>query len=125
MIPVPLIGIVTAGQPILAVENVEETYPLPAELVGNEDSVFMLTVKGESMINAGIFDGDYLLIRQQSDAINGEIVVALIDNEEATVKRFFKEAGRIRLQPENDSMEPIYADHVSIVGKVIGLFRSM
>jgi len=108
VIPVPLVGLVTAGQPILAVENVEETYPLPAELVGSEDNVFMLTVKGDSMINAGILDGDYVLVRQQSNASNGDIVIALIDNEEATVKRFFKESGRIRLQPENDSMEPIY-----------------
>lgn len=125
VIPVSLVGLVTAGQPILAVENIEETYPLPAELVGSEDSVFMLSVKGDSMINAGILDGDYLLIRQQDNASNGDIVVALIDNEEATVKRFFKEARRIRLQPENDSMEPIYAENVSIIGKVIGLFRSM
>ena len=125
VIPVPLVGIVTAGQPILAVENIEETYPLPAELIGSEDNVFMLTVKGDSMINAGILDGDYLLVRQQNNASNGEIVVALIDNEEATVKRFFKEARRIRLQPENDSMEPIYAENVSIAGKVIGLFRSI
>jgi repressor LexA len=125
VIPVPLVGVVTAGQPILAVENVEETYPLPAELIGSEDNVFMLAVKGDSMINAGILDGDYLLVRQQSNACNGEIVVALIDNEEATVKRFFKEERRIRLQPENDSMEPIYAENVSIAGKVIGLFRSI
>lgn len=125
VIPVPHVGIVTAGQPILAVENIEETYPLPAELVGSEDNVFMLSVKGESMINAGILDGDYLLVRQQNKANNGDIVVALIDNEEATVKRFFKESGRIRLQPENDSMEPIYAENVTIAGKVIGLFRSM
>ncbi|MBP2664520.1 MAG: lexA 3 [Firmicutes bacterium] len=125
VIPVPLVGLVTAGQPILAIENVEETYPLPAELIGSEDNVFMLSVKGESMINAGILDGDYLLVRQQNNASNGDIVVALIDNEEATVKRFFKENGRIRLQPENNSMEPIYAENVSIAGKVIGLFRSM
>jgi len=125
VIPVPLVGVVTAGQPILAVENVEETYPLPAELIGSEDNVFMLAVKGDSVINAGILDGDYLLVRQQSNACNGEIVVALIDNEEATVKRFFKEERRIRLQPENDSMEPIYAENVSIAGKVIGLFRSI
>jgi repressor LexA len=125
VIPVPLVGIVSAGQPILAIENIEETYPLPAELIGSEDNIFMLTVKGDSMINAGILDGDYLLVRQQNNASNGDIVVALIDNEEATVKRFFKEARRIRLQPENDSMEPIYAENVSIAGKVIGLFRSM
>ena len=125
LIPVPLVGVVTAGQPILADENIEEVYPLPADLIGNEDRVFMLSVKGESMINAGILDGDYLLVRQQNDASNGDIVVALVDNEEATVKRFFKEQGRIRLQPENDFMEPIYADKVSIAGKIIGLFRTM
>jgi repressor LexA len=125
VVPVPLVGVVTAGQPILAVENIEETYPLPAELIGREEDVFMLSVKGDSMINAGILDGDYLLVRQQSNASNGDIVVALIENEEATVKRFFKEPGRIRLQPENDSMKPIYAENVSIAGKVIGLFRSM
>lgn len=125
LIPVPHVGLVTAGQPILAVENIEETYPLPAELIGSEDTVFMLSVKGDSMINAGILDGDYLLVRQQNSASNGDIVVALIDNEEATVKRFFKEKGRIRLQPENDAMDPIYAENVSIAGKVIGLFRNM
>ncbi|MDF2570382.1 MAG: lexA 3 [Sporomusa sp.] len=125
VIPVPLIGMVTAGQPILAIENIEETYPLPAELIGSEDNVFMLSVKGDSMINAGILDGDYILVRQQSNANNGDIIVALIDDEEATVKRFYKEAGRIRLQPENDLMEPIYAEQVAIVGKVVGLFRSM
>lgn len=125
VIPVPLVGMVTAGQPILAIENIEETYPLPAELLGSEDDVFMLSVKGDSMINAGILDGDYILVRQQSNANNGDIIVALIDDEEATVKRFYKEAGRIRLQPENDLMEPIYAEQVAIVGKVVGLFRSM
>ena len=125
IIPVPHVGLVTAGQPILAVENIEEIYPLPAELIGSEDNIFMLSVKGDSMINAGILDGDYLLVRQQNNASNGEIVVALIDNEEATVKRYFIEPGRIRLQPENDSMDPIYAKNVTIAGKVIGLFRSM
>ncbi len=125
VIPVPLVGLVTAGQPILAIENIEETYPLPAELLGSEDDVFMLSVKGDSMINAGILDGDYILVRQQSNANNGDIIVALIDDEEATVKRFYKESGRIRLQPENDLMEPIYAEQVAIVGKVVGLFRSM
>ncbi|WP_246105555.1 transcriptional repressor LexA [Sporomusa termitida] len=125
VIPVPLIGMVTAGQPILAIENIEETYPLPAELLGSEDDVFMLSVKGDSMVNAGILDGDYILVRQQSNANNGDIIVALIDDEEATVKRFYKESGRIRLQPENDLMEPIYAEQVAIVGKVVGLFRSM
>lgn len=122
--PVPLVGRVTAGQPILAVENIEETYPLPTELVG-DDNVFMLTVQGASMINAGIFNGDFVLVREQSTARNGDIVVALIDNEEATVKRFFKEKDIIRLQPENDNMDPIYARDVSILGKVVGVFRRL
>ncbi len=125
MIPVPLVGKVAAGQPILAIENIEETYPLPAELVDNAENVFMLTISGESMINAGILDGDYVVVKEGSTAENGDIVVALIDNEEATIKRFFREKGRIRLQPENDTMEPIYAENVSIVGKAIGLFRKM
>ncbi|MCE5287443.1 MAG: transcriptional repressor LexA [Pelosinus sp.] len=124
LIPVPLVGRVTAGQPILAVENIEETYPLPTELVG-DDNTFMLTVEGSSMINAGIFNGDYILIRRQQTANNGDIVVALIDNEEATVKRFYKEKDCIRLQPENDSMAPIYVQNVSIVGKVVGVFRRL
>lgn len=122
MTPVPLVGRVTAGQPILAVENIEETYPLPTELVGN-DSVFMLAVQGDSMINAGILDGDYVLVRDQDTARNGEIVVALVDGEEATVKRFFKEKDHIRLQPENDYLEPINSRNVAILGKVIGVFR--
>lgn len=122
--PVPLVGRVTAGQPILAVENIEETYPLPAELVGQGD-VFMLLVQGTSMINAGIFDGDYVLVREQNTAQNGDIVVALIDGEEATVKRFFKEKETIRLQPENSLMAPIYTRNVQILGKVIGLFRRL
>jgi SOS regulatory protein LexA len=123
--PVPLVGRVTAGQPILAVENIEETYPLPAELIGTEDKVFMLSVCGESMINAGILDGDFVLVREQHTAINGDIVVALLDKEEATVKRFFKEKDRVRLQPENDYMEPIYASDVFILGKVIGVYRRL
>lgn len=119
---VPLVGRVTAGQPILAVENIEETYPLPVDLIGTED-VFMLSVQGESMINAGILNGDYVFVREQNYADNGDIVVALIDEEDATVKRFFKEKDCIRLQPENDFMEPIYAENVYILGKVIGIFR--
>ena len=122
-VPVPLVGRVAAGQPILAIENIEETYPLPTSLIGNNEDVFMLTVQGESMINAGIFNGDYVLVRKQNSANNNDIVVALINNEEATVKRFFKEKDRIRLQPENDSMSPIYSRNVSILGKVIGVFR--
>ena len=125
VIPVPHVGRVTAGQPILAVENIEETYPLPAELVGPDDNLFMLDVSGDSMINAGILDGDYILVRETKTAKNGDIVVALVDEEEATVKRFYKENGRYRLQPENDTLTPIYADKVDIVGKVVGLFRRM
>lgn len=124
MTPVPLVGRVTAGQPILAVENIEETYPLPTELVG-DDNVFMLTVQGESMVNAGILDGDLVLVREQSTARNGEIVVALLDGEEATVKRFFREKDHVRLQPENDYMEPILTRDVSILGKVVGVFRKI
>lgn len=122
-VPVPLVGRVTAGVPILAIENIEETYPLPTSLIGNNEDVFMLTVQGESMINAGILDGDYVLVRKQSSANNNDIVVALLNKEEATVKRFFKEKDRIRLQPENDGMDPIYSRNVSILGKVIGVFR--
>ncbi|HWR40309.1 MAG TPA: transcriptional repressor LexA [Patescibacteria group bacterium] len=125
MTPVPLVGKVTAGQPILAVENIEETYPLPAELLGNKDNVFMLSVSGDSMINAGILDGDYVLVQETSHANNGDIVVALLDGEEATVKRFFKESTQIRLQPENDALEPIYSRNVNILGKVVGLFRQI
>ncbi len=122
--PVPLIGKVTAGKPILAVENVEETYPLPTELIGDDD-VFMLTVQGDSMIDAGILDGDYILVRSQNTARNGDIIVALVDEEEATVKRFFKEKDYIRLQPENTSMDPIFSRNVAILGKVIGVFRRL
>lgn len=123
--PVPLVGRVAAGQPILAVENVEEIYPFPVELVGNAENVFMLSVQGESMINAGIFDGDYVLVREQNNAYNNDIVVALVNDEEATVKRFFKEKGHVRLQPENDHMEPILVTEVAILGKVIGVFRRL
>jgi repressor LexA len=124
MISVPLVGRVTAGQPILAVENIEDTYPMPVDLVGR-DSVFMLQVDGESMIQAGIFDGDYVIVRDQDSARNGDIIVALVNGEEATVKRFFREADRVRLQPENDSMEPIYSRDVAVLGKVVGVYRKM
>lgn len=122
--PVPLVGRVTAGQPILALENIEETYPLPTELVGR-DSVFMLAVRGDSMINAGILDGDYVLVRDQDTARNGEIVVAMVGEDEATVKRFFREKDHVRLQPENDYLEPIISREVAILGKVIGVFRKI
>ncbi|MBU5254825.1 MULTISPECIES: transcriptional repressor LexA [Tissierella] len=122
-VDIPILGKVTAGTPILAVENIEDTYPVPLELVEGHD-VFMLKIQGESMIDAGILDGDLVLVREQKSALNGDIVVALLEDE-ATVKRFFKEKDRIRLQPENQFMEPIYAKDVSILGKVIGLFRKM
>ena len=124
MTMVPLVGRVTAGQPILATENIEDSYPFPADLVGQED-VFMLKVDGESMIQAGIFDGDYLIVRDQDSARNGDIVVALVDGEEATVKRFFHEKDRVRLQPVNDRMDPIYSRDVAVLGKVIGVYRKM
>lgn len=123
-IDVPIVGKVTAGAPILAVENIEDTYPIPLELVEGHD-VFMLKVQGESMIEAGILDGDLVLVREQSSASDGDIVVALLDDEEATIKRFFKEKDSIRLQPENQFMTPIYSKNVSVLGKVIGLFREM
>ncbi|NMA69354.1 MAG: transcriptional repressor LexA [Desulfitobacterium sp.] len=118
---VPIVGRVTAGQPILAHENIEDHFPLPKELV-NSDTVFMLKVEGESMIDAGILDGDLILVRQQKVARNGEIVVAMV-GDEATVKRYFKEKTLIRLQPENQFMEPIFSQDVAILGKVIGVFR--
>lgn len=120
---VPLLGSVAAGSPILAAENIESTVALPAELGGGE-STFILRVKGESMIEAGILDGDFVVVRQQSTAVNGEIVVAMIDDE-ATVKRYYRETDRIRLQPENAAMEPIYARDVTILGKVVALFRRL
>ena len=121
-ISVPLIGKVAAGEPILAVENREATFNLPNSLF-NKENLFMLEVKGESMINVGIYSGDKIVVRQQNDAVNGEIVVALVDDS-ATVKRFFKEKDGYRLQPENDTMQPIYVKDVTILGKVVGLIRS-
>lgn len=119
---VPLVGQVAAGQPILAAENIEGTMSLPAEMAG--ESTFILRVRGESMIEAGILDGDYVVVRQQNTATNGEVVVAMID-EEATVKRFFKESDHVRLQPENSAMEPIYSRDVQILGVVVALFRKI
>lgn len=121
---VPLIGRVTAGVPITATENIEDYFPLPNDFV-KDDNVYMLSVVGESMIDAGIHDGDYVIVRQQSSANNGDIVVAMNEQDEATVKTFYKEKDHIRLQPENSSMEPIRLSHVTILGKVIGLFRSL
>lgn len=125
IINVPIIGKVTAGEPILAVENIEETFPLPADFVNNSnEDIFILSIKGESMINAGILDKDYVVVRKQPYASNGDIVVALLDDE-ATVKRFYRETNYIRLQPENPIMEPIKVTDVAILGKVIGVFRKL
>ena len=123
VVNVPVIGRVAAGAPILAEENIENYFPIPMEFMPNEKT-FLLSVKGESMINAGILDGDYVLIKQQSNAENGDMVVALVEDG-ATVKRFFKEEGVYRLQPENDFMDPIIVESVEILGKVIGVFRFM
>lgn len=121
MVNVPIVGTVAAGQPILAQQNIENYFPVPAEYMPNEQS-FILRVKGESMINAGILDGDCVLVRQQSTAQNGEMVVALV-GDSATVKTFYKEDGHIRLQPENDTMDPIIVEDCQILGKVFGVFR--
>lgn len=121
VVNVPMVGTITAGEPILAVENIQGYFPIPVELMPNAD-VFMLKVRGESMINAGIFDGDQVIVQRQASADNGDIVVALLEDS-ATVKRFFKEDGYYRLQPENDAMNPIIVNSVEIIGKVIGLMR--
>ncbi|RDY68531.1 MULTISPECIES: transcriptional repressor LexA [Halobacillus] len=121
----PVIGKVTAGSPITAVENIEEYVPLPDTLAGSDDNTFVLIVQGESMIEAGILDGDMVIVRQQQTAQNGDIVVAMTEDEEATVKRFFKERNHVRLQPENATMEPILLQDVSILGKVVGLYRTV
>lgn len=119
----PIIGRVAAGEPILAVENIQDYFPVPTEYMPNGEC-FVLEVHGESMVNVGIFDGDLILVQQQSTARNGEIVVAFVDDS-ATVKRFYKEKGYYRLQPENDYMEPIIVEHCEIIGKVFGVFRLM
>lgn len=123
MVDVPVIGKITAGEPILAFENITDTFPIPLDFVGTSES-FMLTVRGESMIEAGILDGDYILVRKQNTAENGEIVVALI-GDEATVKTFYKEKDHIRLQPENSALDPIIVPNCEILGKVSGVFRKM
>lgn len=123
MVEVPVIGKITAGEPILAVENITDTFPIPLDFVGNSES-FMLTVRGESMIEAGILSGDYILVKKQNTAENGEIVVALI-GDEATVKTFYKEKDHIRLQPENSTMDPIIVPTCEILGKVAGVFRKL
>lgn len=123
MASIPIVGTVAAGMPILAQENIEGYFPLPVEFAPNAES-FILKVKGESMINAGIFDGDQIFVEQCNTARNGDMVVALVDDS-ATVKTYYKENGHYRLQPENDTMEPIIVDHVDILGKVYGVFRLM
>ncbi|NLJ24777.1 MAG: transcriptional repressor LexA [Firmicutes bacterium] len=123
LIAVPVVGNVTAGQPILAVENVEDYFPLPRDFASDE-ATFMLRIQGDSMIEAGILDGDYVVVRQQPDAINGDIVVVLLEDE-ATVKRFFREPEHIRLQPENPLYEPIITTNAQILGKVIGVLRRL
>ncbi len=121
VVNVPLLGRVAAGEPLLAVENIETYFPIPAEYMPNKET-FMLKVKGESMINAGIYDGDNILVQKQSTASNGDMVVALVDDS-ATVKTFYKEGDHIRLQPENDDMEPIIIEDCAVLGKVFGVFR--
>jgi repressor LexA len=123
VVSVPIVGHVTAGEPILAEQNITDHFPLPKAMV-HSDTVFLLKVRGDSMINAGIMDGDHVIVRQQQTAYNGEIVVAMLEGE-ATVKRFFKEKDHIRLQPENDFYEPLRSPEVSVVGKVIGVFRQI
>ena len=123
LVNVPIVGNVAAGEPILAEQNIEGYFPVPPEYLHNK-TTFMLKVRGDSMINIGIFDGDMILVEEQQTAVNNEIIVALVEDG-ATVKRFFKENGHYRLQPENDYMEPIIVDNVTILGKVIGLFRTI
>lgn len=124
LVEIPIVGKVTAGMPILAVENIEDTFPLPVDFVQNS-TAFMLKVQGDSMVEAGILDKDMVLVRQQSTAMNGDIVVAMIDDE-ATVKTFYKEKGYVRLQPQNQFMDPIIVrNNLTILGKVIGVFRRM
>ncbi|MGN0338766.1 MAG: transcriptional repressor LexA [Lachnospiraceae bacterium] len=121
VVNVPVVGQVAAGEPILAEQNIQDYFPIPVEYMPNAET-FMLKVKGESMINAGIFSGDTVLVQRQSDARNGDMVVALVDDS-ATVKTFYKEDGHYRLQPENDTMDPIIVDHCEVLGKVFGVFR--
>lgn len=123
MIPMPLVGAVRAGEPLVADEHLESVFPLPAEMVGSDNNCFILVVRGDSMIKAGIEEGDYLIVSEQDHAQDGDIVVALVGNDDATVKRFYKEDDHIRLQPENDAYKPIISKNVTIRGKIIGLYR--
>lgn len=120
---IPMLGTVTAGEPILAVEEASDYFPIPPNLATQDGQLFMLTIRGESMINAGILDGDQVIVRKQTSAENGDIVIAMTEEEEATCKRFYKEKDHIRLQPENDFMEPIILPIVKILGQVVGLYR--
>lgn len=121
----PVIGKVTAGVPITAVENIEEYTPIPSSAAHPSDNLFVLIIEGDSMMKVGILDGDKVIVKQQSNADNGDIVVAMTEDDEATVKRFFKEKDHFRLQPENDDLAPILLKNVSILGKVVGLYRSI
>ena len=125
LVKVPLLGKVTAGSPIEAIENPNEFFSLPASLIPAKETVFTLKVSGESMINAGILDGDIVIVQKQKQARNGEIVVAMTEENEVTLKRFYKEEDHIRLQPENDTMAPIILSNCQIVGKAIGLYRKL
>lgn len=125
VIHVPLIGKVTAGLPISAIEDIQEYFPLPDTYGSSEDELFMLEIMGESMIEAGILNGDYVIVKKSASANNGEIVVAMTEDDEATVKRFYKEKTHFRLQPENSSMAPIIVNQVTILGKVVGLYRNV
>jgi repressor LexA len=122
---IPMLGVVTAGEPILAVEDASDFFPIPPDIANSTGSLFMLTIRGESMINAGILDGDQVIVRKQQSAQNGDIVIAMTDEDEATCKRFYKEKNYIRLQPENDYLEPIILPDVTILGLVVGLYRHL
>ena len=121
---IPMLGVVTAGEPILAVEEASDFFPIPPDLQNDADDLFMLRIKGDSMINAGIFDGDSVIVRKQSTASNGEIVIAMTEEDTATCKRFYLESDHVRLEPENDTMDPIILPNCTILGKVVSLYRS-
>lgn len=121
---IPMLGVVAAGEPILAVEDATDFFPVPPNLSKEEESLFMLTIRGDSMINTGIYDGDYVIVRKQLSAENGDIVIAMTSENEATCKRFYKEKDHIRLQPENDKLEPIILEDVTVLGKVVSLYRN-
>lgn len=121
---IPLLGVVTAGEPILAIEEATDYFPIPNDLELDRGNLFMLTIRGDSMMNVGILDGDQVIVRKQGSASNGDIVIAMTEDDEATCKRFYKEKNHIRLQPENDALDPIILNDVKILGKVISLYRS-